>query len=56
VGCMVGEEEQSKFCDCVLCFQVCAWSHTTKLKEDFIHKYVRLNFPEMLLQGFELSS
>jgi len=56
VGCMVGEEEQSKFCDHVLCFQACAWSRTVRLKDDFINMYVMLNSPKMLLQGFNLSS
>jgi hypothetical protein len=27
-----------------------------RLKEDFINTYVRLNSPEMLLQGFDMSS
>lgn len=56
MGCMVGEEEQSKFCDHVLCFQACAWSRTVRLKDDFINMYVMLNSPKMLLQGFNLSS
>jgi len=40
VVCMVGEEEQSEFCDCVLCFQASAWSPTVRLKENFINMYV----------------
>jgi len=53
LGCVVGEEGHSEFCDCLPCFQTCVWSRPLQLKEHNSNISVRSNHPETLLQDFK---
>ena len=49
----VGKNIPSHLCDCFLYFQTCVWSCIVTLNDNFRKIFVRLNSPEMLLQGFK---